>query len=192
MSEDQFCMAQVISSHPAWQHNRDMPIVRGNLVWPTTCNHTWPEGTEMADFTRELSQEYWRHAPSPGNQFQPRGFQTHGTEEFCATCGTQYSAGARFCHLCGLGREEDLPVAKQSAITDWLGFEHIREHFELSTTSLVLVLAAALFMLATVMTGLVYNTSTIAEWQAVQTWRIEWLLAAVVALLAAMLFKTKP
>jgi hypothetical protein len=41
------------------------------------------------------------------------------------------------------------------------------------------------------MTGLIYSTSTLAEWQAVQTWRIEWLLATGVALLAAMLFKSK-
>jgi formate/nitrite transporter FocA (FNT family) len=47
-------------------------------------------------------------------------------------------------------------------------------------------------MLATVLTGLIYNTSTIAEWQAVQTWRVEWLLATIGALLAALLFKAKP
>jgi hypothetical protein len=39
------------------------------------------------------------------------------------------------------------------------------------------------------MTGLVYNTTSLAEWQAVQTWRIEWLLASVAALLGALLFK---
>ena len=72
---------------------------------------------------------------------------------------------------------------------DWLDLDHIRELTGLSTIPLVLVLAAAVFMLASVMTGLVYNTSTIAEWQAVQTWKVEWLLATVVALLAAMLFK---
>jgi len=51
------------------------------------------------------------------------------------------------------------------------------------------VLLATLFMLATVMTGLIYDTSTIAEWQAVQTWKVEWLLAAIATLLGAMLFK---
>jgi hypothetical protein len=145
----------------------------------------------MADFTKELSQEYWRPAPTPGNQFQPQGFQTHSHEAFCTGCGTQYPAGARFCHVCGLGREEDLHAQKRIPIVDWLSFDWLREQLGLSTISLVLVLAATVFMLATVMTGLVYNTSAIAEWQAVQTWRIEWLLATVVALLAAILFKEK-
>ena len=74
---------------------------------------------------------------------------------------------------------------------DWFDLDVIRTQSGLSTVSLVFVLAAAIFLLATVMTGLIYNTSTLAEWQAVQTWRVEWLLATVVALLAAILFKSK-
>jgi hypothetical protein len=143
----------------------------------------------MADHTRELSQEYWRPAPTPGNDFQTHGFQPQGNPAFCAVCGTQYAGGARFCHLCGLGREDDLRAEKRGLVMDWLDLDHIREQTGLSTISLVLVLAAAVFILASVMTGLVYSTSTIAEWQAVQTWKVEWLLATVVALLAAMLFK---
>lgn len=145
----------------------------------------------MADSTREFSQEYWRPAPTPGNQFPVHGFQAHGNEEFCTICGTPYTAGARFCHLCGICREDDLHVKTRSPIIDWLDIDKIRQHAGLSTTSLVLVLAAAVFLLATVLIGLVYSTSTVAEWQAVQIWRVEWLLATVVALLAAMLFKTK-
>jgi hypothetical protein len=143
----------------------------------------------MADITRELSQEYWRPAPTPGNDFQTHGFHPQGNPAFCSICGTQYAAGARFCFLCGLGREDDLRVGKRGLHMDWLDFDRIREQTGLPTVSLVLVLAAVAFMLAAVMTGLVYNTSTIAEWQAVQTWKVEWLLATVAALLAAKLFK---
>ena len=74
---------------------------------------------------------------------------------------------------------------------DWFDLDAIRTQFGLSTASLVFVLAAAIFLLATVMTGLIYSTSTLAEWQAVQTWRIEWLLATAVALLGAILFKNR-
>jgi hypothetical protein len=145
----------------------------------------------MAEVSKGLSQEYWRPAPTPGNQFKMHGFQVQGNEGFCTICGTSYAPGALFCHLCGLSREDDLRVKERNPIMDWLDLEHIREQSGLSTLSLVLVLAAAVFMLATVMTGLVYTTSTVAEWQAVQTWRIEWLLATVAALMAAMLFKSK-
>jgi hypothetical protein len=144
----------------------------------------------MAEPTRELSQEYWRPAPMTGSQ--TNGFQMLHNEAFCTICGTPYAAGARFCHLCGLGREDDLQEEKRRPMMDWLDWGRIRDQTGLATLSLVCVLAAAVFMLATVMTGLVYNTATIAEWQAVQTWRIEWLLATVAALLAALLFKNKP
>lgn len=142
----------------------------------------------MADITRGPSHEYWRPAPSAGSPF--RAGPTPGNETCCAICGTPYASGARFCHTCGMNREDALE--NRNPIKDWLDFDAMRTRLGLSTTSLVFVLAAAVFMLATMMTGLVYNTSTLAEWQAVQTWRIEWLLATVAALLAAMLFKGKP
>jgi hypothetical protein len=41
------------------------------------------------------------------------------------------------------------------------------------------------------MTGVVYREDTLVDWQAVQTWRIEWLLGAVVALLAGILLRDK-
>jgi hypothetical protein len=181
-------MGKVINSHPAWQCGSTLTLNRGDLVWPITCSCRRHRETGMADSMRELSQEYWRPAPSPGNQFQANGFQTH--EAFCTICGTKYPAGARFCHVCGLSRDEDLPADKRSAMSDWLNFDRVQKASGLPTVSLVLVVVAAVFMLAAVMTGLVYNTSTVADWQAVQTWRIEWLLATVVSLLAAMLFKT--
>ncbi len=143
----------------------------------------------MADITRGPSHEYWRPAPSTGNPLQMRASQTLGNAASCAICGTPYAIGARFCHTCGLGREG--AQEKHNPLKDWLDLDAMRSRLGLSTASLIFVLAAVIFMLATVMTGLVYNTSTLAEWQAVQTWRIEWLLATVAALLAAMLFKTK-
>jgi hypothetical protein len=143
----------------------------------------------MPDITRGPLQEYWRPAPSVGNTFQTRGPQTRN-EAFCPICGTPYAIGARFCHTCGLSREGALE--KRNPVKDWFDLDTLRTQLGISTASLIFVLAATIFILATVMTGLVYNTSTIAEWQAVQTWRIEWLLATVAALLLAMLFKTKP
>ena len=44
--------------------------------------------------------------------------------------------------------------------------------------------------LAAIGTGLIYTATTVLDWQAVQIWRIEWLLAAIVAFLAGILLKT--
>jgi hypothetical protein len=144
----------------------------------------------MAEFTK-MSQEYWRPALSGDRQSQTRDLQTPGNAAYCTTCGTRYAVGERFCYLCG-PRGEDTRTEKWSGLSlDSLDLEGIRKQTGLSTISLVFVLAAAVFLLATMMTGLVHSPSTTAEWQALQTWRIEWLLGTVVALLAAILFKPK-
>jgi hypothetical protein len=46
-------------------------------------------------------------------------------------------------------------------------------------------------MIAAALTGVVYRAQTLVEWQAVQIWRIEWLLGAAAALLAGILLKRK-
>ena len=59
----------------------------------------------------------------------------------------------------------------------------------MSQTTIQLI-AGVLCVLAAIGTGLIYTASTTLDWQAVQVWRIEWLLAAVVAFLAGILLKT--
>jgi hypothetical protein len=141
----------------------------------------------MAEFSREKSQEYWRPVSASGSPLQKLGGPQ--SAEFCTICGTQFSPGGRFCNQCGLNRYADLHAKKRSPLLEWIDMDGIHERTGLSTISMVLVILAGFFALATVMTGMVYNTATIAEWQAVQTWRIEWLLAMLASLLAAILFK---
>jgi hypothetical protein len=38
---------------------------------------------------------------------------------------------------------------------------------------------------------MIYKAQTMVDWQAIQTWRIEWLLGATAALLAGILLKRK-
>jgi len=46
-----------------------------------------------------------------------------------------------------------------------------------------------LFVLFAAGVGLVYSARTALDWQAVQLWRIEWLLAGISAFLAGVLLK---
>lgn len=141
----------------------------------------------MGDIRREPSQEFWRPAPGIANPFPPRGPQLRDATS-CTQCGTPYAIGARFCHFCGQGREG----ARQKQSPVKLDIALMRTRFGLSTASLLLVLMAAVFMLAAVMTGLSHTSANMAEWGAVQSLRVEWLLATVAALLGAMVFKTRP
>jgi len=44
-------------------------------------------------------------------------------------------------------------------------------------------------VIAAISVGFIYSANTLVDWQAVQTWRIEWMLAAIVAFVAGILLK---
>jgi hypothetical protein len=139
----------------------------------------------MSETAREISQEYWRPAQTPNRAEYPVASVT----PYCNMCGTQYAPGARFCHVCGENREPEFQATGATRIAQALDFTNIREKLGLSTASLVLVALAIGCVFGALMTGIIYSANTIAEFQAVQSWRMEWMLAAIVALVAAILFK---
>jgi H+/Cl- antiporter ClcA len=55
-------------------------------------------------------------------------------------------------------------------------------------STLCLVLGLGCGVIAGLM-GAIYRTDTLVDWQAVQVWRIEWLLGAIVVLLAGLLLQ---
>lgn len=109
--------------------------------------------------------------------------------ESCARCGTELGAGSRFCHVCGTKRERRA-AAHRFRWAPLLDVRRMQERLGLPLASLVAFIVGVICTLAAIGTGLVYTASTVLDWQAVQIWRIEWLLAAVVAFLAAILLKT--
>jgi hypothetical protein len=54
---------------------------------------------------------------------------------------------------------------------------------------LVCLIIGAACVVAAIVTGFLYTANTVLDWQAVQVWRIEWLLAATVAFVAGILLK---
>ncbi len=109
--------------------------------------------------------------------------------ENCARCGTEFVAGSRFCHICGAARKPQF-VARRFQWARLLDVHHMKERLGLPLASLVALIVGVICTLAAIGTGLVYTATTVLDWQAVQVWRIEWLLAAVVAFLAGILLKT--
>lgn len=105
----------------------------------------------------------------------------------CPACGTEFVVGARFCHVCG--GERSLSGERQHGFLEWLDFGRIRQAIGLPIASLVCFGLGIACVVAAIITGLVYTATTILDWQAVQIWRIEWLLAAAVALVAGILLK---
>ena len=147
----------------------------------------------MSEGTRNLTQEYWRPAQPP--RAESRAMQA---ETVCTNCGSEYAVGARFCHVCGNEREPEMRIAKHVRIAEMLNLEKIWEridkicdHTGLNMTALILSVIGAICVLGALVVSVRYTANTVLDWQAVQVWRIQWMLGAIVAFVAAILFNRK-
>ena len=143
----------------------------------------------MADLAHNTGDEFWR-PPLPSST-QPERVPS----SVCQHCGAEFIVGARFCHVCGVtrtalagGRAPGVLRRFEDKVTRALlaAFEDVRK---LRAASLVAFIAGLLCFLAAIFTGVFFTAATVLDWQAVQLWRIEWLLAAVAAFLAGILLK---
>jgi uncharacterized protein (DUF983 family) len=119
---------------------------------------------------------------------------TAAETELCPRCGTEFIIGSRYCYVCGTDR--DLPgVARRRAIFDWkrwLDFATLQQRLGMGAASLVAFIVGCLCLLAAALTGVMFTATTMIDWQAVQVWRIEWLLASIAAFIAGVLLKKNP
>jgi hypothetical protein len=144
----------------------------------------------MADLAHNVPQEYWR--PPVGATTDPDA-KAPGLVEACDGCETEFMVGARFCHICGAARPT---IRAAAAPRPWvrslvrhLEFHNIKEELGLSTASLVTFLVGLGCVLAAIAVGLIFTAQNLGEWQAIQAWRLEWLLAAATAFIAGILLK---
>ena len=128
--------------------------------------------------------EFWR----PPLEMRENAVSAVQTES-CARCSTEFIIGSRFCHVCGSERKPEF-AARQFQWAQFLDIHHIQQSLNLPLASVVALVVGFICTLAAVGTGLVFTATTTLDWQAVQIWRLEWLLAAVVAFLAGILVKS--
>lgn len=133
------------------------------------------------------SQEYWR---SPNPEIM-RLVKPVAAAAPCWHCGADYSPGAHFCHVCGSEREKRLavPAPAPEMPVHRVDLFELRQRLGLSIASVVFFLIGIGCMIAAALTGFIYKADTLVDWQAIQLWRIEWLLAASAAMLAGILLK---
>jgi hypothetical protein len=140
----------------------------------------------MEQVAEKLQQEYWRPAIQ-NDRGREMPVDVRSRVEVCENCGTEFVLGARFCHVCG--GERQAVQASGNRWTEVLDFENIKQALGLPTASLVAFILGVVCVIAAAVTGMVYSANTLVDWQAVQTWRIEWLLAAAVSFVAGILLK---
>lgn len=147
----------------------------------------------MPEVLHESPQGFWR---PPVAQPEADGASLPVT---CQGCSSEFLMGSRFCHVCGASRIPQTQSTLEQAwkqISQWsrhlevLQFHSVQKWFGLSTASLSAFLVGIGCIFAAITVGLIYSVQTIADFQAIQLWRIEWLLAAVAAFIAGILLKS--
>lgn len=142
----------------------------------------------MAHAADSMQPEFWRPPlTTPRPQQVLPGARAH--VETCQTCGTEFVLGARFCHVCGAGRDADVETPHESAWMKAFDLTKLKEALNLTTSSLIAMFFGVVCVVAALVTGFLYTANTLNDWQAIQTWRIEWLLAAAVAFILGILLK---
>jgi len=132
----------------------------------------------------EESQEFWKPATLPRHDAE----ETQVAGQVCENCGTDFVMGSRFCHVCGADRHANLG-SSPTGIQEWFDFASLREALGQSNGSLVTLFLGVACLIAAILTGFLYAANTLMDWQAIQIWRIEWLLAATAVFLVGLLLK---
>ena len=133
-------------------------------------------------------QEFWKPVVSPRSEAVQANA---GSEQTCPDCGTDFIIGSRFCHVCGADRQVNLSETTVTGLRSWLDYASLRDALGQSTASLVALLAGFVCIIAAAITGFLFTATTLLDWQAVQIWRIEWLMAGIAAFVAGILLRKK-
>jgi hypothetical protein len=137
----------------------------------------------------EERQEFWKPAISPHHQETPHAAET--TDQVCQECGTDFVLGSRFCYTCGTDRHAIVAEATATGLRTWFDFASLRDALGQTNASLTAFILGCACITAAVVTGFLFTATTLLDWQAVQLWRIEWLLAATAIFAAGFLLKKK-
>jgi hypothetical protein len=134
----------------------------------------------MAGAAHNPGQEFWQPPVIPAEPAVARHM------EVCQGCGTEFIIGSRFCHVCGGPR---MPALVPRGLYRYLEFTYISKALGLGTLALVAFVVGVGCLLAAMVTGWVFGVNSTLDWQAIQLWRIQWLLASASAFLAGILLK---
>jgi hypothetical protein len=141
----------------------------------------------MSNAVHDAQHEFWRPPVVPADAARPGGV------EVCDSCASEFMVGSLFCHVCGASREARPATASHAHWTLYLEFHNIQRALGLSTASLVAFLIGMVcLIMAGIAVGMIYSVQTFNDFQAVQLYRMQWLLGAIAAFAAGLLLKKSP
>jgi hypothetical protein len=137
----------------------------------------------MAEVVQQAQNEFWRPPIAVSDMAVNQGLS-----ETCDRCGTEFIVGSRFCHACGTTR----PGVRESRAVEIPGLSELAalgERFGLTRPALAAFLFGMLCLVGALAVGVIFTARTALDWQAIQLWRIQWLLAAIASFAAGSLLK---
>ena len=173
----------------------------------------------MSEVVQETHQEFWRPpSPVVADEIVVRQ-TVPAMADACRRCGTEFLLGSAYCHSCGGRRPQATsPAAKTDAAAlaglwaegvDWISslaaefswtrikfpswlrylhFHEIKNWVGLSTASLIAFVIGVGCVTGALLVGLL-TAHNFVDWQAIQFYRGEWLLAATASFVAGILLK---
>jgi hypothetical protein len=140
----------------------------------------------MAEAADQAQHEFWR-APMTSS-----ASAVVSVPERSATCrcGTEFIVSSLYCHACGARRPDlDASAVRILEIPGLSELASLGERLGLTTPAVVAFLAGILCLVGALAVSVFFSARTVLDWQAIQMWRIEWLVAAVAAFVAGCLLK---
>jgi len=171
----------------------------------------------MAEVAQGTQAEFWR-PPTLNEEIAVRDPHP-AMAEACPRCGTEFLLGSNFCHSCGGRRPPAISSSARAdaaalaglweraihriqagiagvpwskiSFPSWmrrLHFHEIKSGLGLSTASLIAFVIGLSCVAGALLVGLL-TAKTLVDWQAIQYYRAEWLLAATASFVAGILLK---
>lgn len=140
----------------------------------------------MAEAAEQAQHDFWR---PPMQMAAPSTAEHVEMVEACDQCGTEFIVGARYCHTCGAVRSDSTPAPKTQTNHYVSTFLALGERLGLPLAAFIAFLVGLVCVFGAMGVGVIFSARTVLDWQAVQVWRIEWLLGAVAAFCAGCVLK---
>jgi hypothetical protein len=163
-------------------------------LWPAACDYQAQQGAElrMSEAVPNTHNEFWR-PPLIAEPCDALEAAITPAVDACPRCGAEFMVAARFCYACGCARPG---IRLEQSWTGYLEFHNIKrgalvvkQALGLPLPSMVCFLLGVFCLLSAIAVGFIAPADTLADFQAIQLWRMEWLLGGVAVFVAGILLR---